>query len=442
MKKLVSILLAALLCCAVVMPLAGCGNENFPVTVANITIQKEPRAIVVLDPSAADIISYMSYDAKIVGRSAEVDQSYLAVAPAFGTAASPDVGSIIASGAEVVFANEAIPDDAVEALKQKDIKVIKMSLADSPSALETNYLTIGKILGGAKTGEAKGKESYQKLIEHMERLKIEATSANSTVLNTACYLYSGRGGLRLMTSGTYVDMLIGYTGAVNVAVNIDQNNVDENTLKIANPNYVFYDSEETLNAVKQSAVLSKLTALSANKTLMITNPEISRQGLTALETLEKMVYFMHPELQKNKPADNTATQAATQATQAATQATTQAATTAPQAATTAPQATTAPAQQATTAAATEAKSVAEQYKIDIKDLTLAYEDENDDVQKMQQRLFDLGYIDDKENVTGYYGDVTKAAIEAFQKKSKLDENGDEANAKTLEALFMSNAPKA
>ena len=61
---------------------------------------------------------------------------------------------------------------------------------------------------------------------------------------------------------------------------------------------------------------------------------------------------------------------------------------------------------------------------------------------MQQRLFDLGYIDDKENVTGYYGDVTKAAIEAFQKKSKLDENGDEANAKTLEALFMSNAPKA
>ena len=61
---------------------------------------------------------------------------------------------------------------------------------------------------------------------------------------------------------------------------------------------------------------------------------------------------------------------------------------------------------------------------------------------MQQRLFDLGYIDDKENVTGYYGDVTKEAITAFQKKSKLDENGEEADSKTLEALFMSNAPKA
>lgn len=440
MKKFVSILLAALMCCAVVLPLAGCGDENYPVTVANITIKSEPKAIVVLDPSAADIISYMSYDAKIVGRSAEVDQSYLAVAPVFGTSVSPDINGIIGAGAEVVFANNSIPDAAAEALEDNDVKVIKMSLADSPSALETNYLTIGKILGGAKTGEAKGKESYDKLIEHMDKLKIQATSTANSVLNTACYLYSGRGGLRLMTSGTYVDMLIGYTGAVNVAVNIDQNNVDENTLKIANPNYIFYDSEDTLSAVKQSAVLSKLTALSEKKTLMLSAPEISRQGLTALATLEKMVYFMHPELEKNKAASETA--AATQPTtaQTATQAATQAATTQP-AATTAPQATTAPAQE-TTAAATEPKSVAEQYKIDLSDLTLEYEDENDDVKAMQQRLFDLGYIDDKENVTGYYGDMTKEAVEAFQKKSKLDENGEEADSKTLEALFMSNAPKA
>ena len=440
MKKFVSILLAALMCCAVVLPLAGCGDENYPVTVANITIKSEPKAIVVLDPSAADIISYMSYDAKIVGRSAEVDQSYLAVAPVFGTSVSPDINGIIGAGAEVVFANNSIPDAAAEALEDNDVKVIKMSLADSPSALETNYLTIGKILGGAKTGEAKGKESYDKLIEHMDKLKIQATSTANSVLNTACYLYSGRGGLRLMTSGTYVDMLIGYTGAVNVAVNIDQNNVDENTLKIANPNYIFYDSEDTLSAVKQSAVLSKLTALSEKKTLMLSNPEISRQGLTALATLEKMVYFMHPELEKNKAASETA--AATQPTtaQTATQAATQAATTQP-ATTTAPQATTAPAQE-TTAAATEPKSVAEQYKIDLSDLTLEYEDENDDVKAMQQRLFDLGYIDDKENVTGYYGDMTKEAVEAFQKKSKLDENGEEADSKTLEALFMSNAPKA
>ena len=171
MKKFVSILLAALMCCAVVLPLAGCGDENYPVTVANITIKSEPKAIVVLDPSAADIISYMSYDAKIVGRSAEVDQSYLAVAPVFGTSVSPDINGIIGAGAEVVFANNSIPDAAAEALEDNDVKVIKMSLADSPSALETNYLTIGKILGGAKTGEAKGKESYDKLIEHMDAIK-------------------------------------------------------------------------------------------------------------------------------------------------------------------------------------------------------------------------------------------------------------------------------
>ncbi len=89
-----------------------------------------------------------------------------------------------------------------------------MSLADTPKELETNYLTIGKILGGAVTGLEKGTSSYEKLIEHMEKLKIEVSSSTTSgALETACYLYVDDGSLRVMTSGTYVDMLIGYTGA-------------------------------------------------------------------------------------------------------------------------------------------------------------------------------------------------------------------------------------
>ena len=296
MKKIISVLLAAVMVCTAAVMFAGCGDGNYPVTVANITIDKEPAGIVVLDPSAADIISYMSYDGKIVGRSTEVDQSYLAVAPDFGTAANPNADSIIESGAQVVFANDKINADTVKTLEEKKIKVIKMSLADTPKELETNYTTIGKILGGAVTGLEKGTSSYQKLIEHMDKLKIEAASSTaSTALDTACYLYVDDGSLRVMTSGTYVDMLIGYTGAVNVAVNIADGNVDVNTLRIANPNYIFYSDEQTLNAIQSDDVLSKLTAITSGKALQISNTEITRQGLTALSTLEKMINFMHPE---------------------------------------------------------------------------------------------------------------------------------------------------
>ena len=431
MKRIISVLLAAVMVCTAAVIFAGCGDGNYPVTVANITIDKEPEAIVVLDPSAADIISYMNYDGKIVGRSTEVDQSYLSVAPDFGAAAEPDVNSIINSGAQVVFAGDKINDDAVKQLKEKKIQVIKMSLADTPKELETNYLTIGKILGGAVTGLEKGTSSYEKLIEHMEKLKIEVSSSTTSgALETACYLYVDDGSLRVMTSGTYVDMLIGYTGAVNVAVNIIDGNVEVNTLRIANPNYIFYSDEQTLNAIQSDDVLSKLTAVTSGKALQVSEKEITRQGLTALATLEKMIGFMHPELAKKATTDEAATQAQTPA-QTATEAATQAATQA--------------AAQATQAANEAPHSEADRYDIKITDdlsLKKGDEDKGDskDVWELQHRLWNLDYLVGVDNVTGYYGDLTEQAVKDYQKTAGFEVTGVADN-KTIKALFMSDAPK-
>ena len=432
MKRLISVLLAAVMVCTAAVMFAGCGDGNYPVTVANITIDKEPTAIVVLDPSAADIISYMNYDGKIVGRSTEVDQSYLSVAPDFGAASEPDVQGIINSGAQVVFAGDKLSDDAFKQLEDSKVQVIKMSLADTPKELETNYLTIGKILGGAVTGLEKGTTAYEKLIEQMEKLKIEVSSSTvSGALETACFLYVDNGSLRVMTAGTYVDMLIGYTGAVNVAVNIVDGNVDVNTLRIANPNFIFYPDEQTFNAIKSDDVLSKLGAVTSGKALMITDKEITRQGLTALATLEKMIGFMHPELAKKATSDEAATQAQTPAqtaTEAATQAQTQAV-----AVTTAP-------------AAEAPHSEADRYEIKITDdLSLNKGDEDEDGSKdvfeLQHRLWNLDYIIGVDNVTGYYGDMTEQAVKDFQKAAGLEVTGAADN-KTIKTLFMSDAPKA
>ena len=431
MKRIISVLLTAVMVCTAAVIFAGCGDGNYPVTVANITIDKEPEAIVVLDPSAADIISYMNYDGKIVGRSTEVDQSYLSVAPDFGAAAEPDVNSIINSGAQVVFAGDKINDDAVKQLQEKKIQVIKMSLADTPKELETNYLTIGKILGGAVTGLEKGTSSYEKLIEHMEKLKIEVSSSTTSgALETACYLYVDDGSLRVMTSGTYVDMLIGYTGAVNVAVNIIDGNVEVNTLRIANPNYIFYSDEQTLNAIQSDDVLSKLTAVTSGKAFQVSEKEITRQGLTALATLEKMIGFMHPELAKKATTDEAAAQAQTPA-QTATEAATQAATQA--------------AAQATQAANEAPHSEADRYDIKITDdlsLKKGDEDKGDskDVWELQHRLWNLDYLVGVDNVTGYYGDLTEQAVKDFQKAAGFEVTGVADN-KTIKALFMSDAPK-
>jgi iron complex transport system substrate-binding protein len=433
MKKLIAGILCAVLVLGTALSLSGCGDKNYPVKIANLTIDKEPKSIVVLDPNSADIISYMGYDVKIVGRSREVDQKYLDVAPVMGSAVSPSVQDIIDSGATVVFANEGLNDDFEQSLEKEGIAVIEMSVAETPKQLETNYHTIGKILGGNDDGDAKAASSYDKLISAMEQRKSEASAKNATALDTVCYLYYEQGGLRLMTRGTYGDMLLGYTGSVNVAVNIDENKVDVNTLKVANPKYIFYADDSTLKAVQADPVLSKLAAVTGGKTMQITKDEMSRQGLTALETLEKMIGFIHPELAKAQKATEPTQQTETKpaeaqaATQAATEAATQAA-----------------AQTAATQAATQpaaATSVADKYKIDLKDLSLKEEDDNDDVKAMQQRLFDLGYVSDKENITGYFGEISKKAVSAFQKASGIKETGEADNA-TLVKLFASDAKKS
>ena len=433
MKKLIAGIICAVLVLGTALSLSGCGDKNYPVKIANLTIDKEPKSIVVLDPNSADIISYMGYDVKIVGRSREVDQKYLDVAPVMGSAVSPSVQDIIDSGATVVFANEGLNDDFEQSLEKEGIAVIKMSVAETPKQLETNYHTIGKILGGNDDGDAKAASSYDKLISAMEQRKSEASAKNATALDTVCYLYYEQGGLRLMTSGTYGDMLLGYTGSVNVAVNIDENKVDVNTLKVANPKYIFYADDNTLKAVQADPVLSKLAAVTGGKTMQITKDEMSRQGLTALETLEKMIGFIHPELAKAQKATEPTQQTETKPAEA--QAATQAA---------AEAATQAAAQTAATQAATQpaaATSVADKYKIDLKDLSLKEEDDNDDVKAMQQRLFDLGYVSDKENITGYFGEISKKAVSAFQKASGIKETGEADNA-TLVKLFASDAKKS
>lgn len=401
-KKIVSLFLVGTLAVSSAAMFSGCGDGDYPVQVANFEIQEQPTKVVALDPYAADIISYIGYDVNMIGRSDEVNQEWLSVVPSFGSADNPDIDAIVEGNTDVVFASENMSDENKKLIQDKGIRVITLSQATTQTQLETNYITLGKILGGAETGTLKAQKAYEELIGEMDKLKVSAEEAReSDIPYEVCYLYTENGQLKMMTSGTYGDMLLSYTGSVNVAVNVAENSVEFNTLKVANPDYVFYDSEETLNFIKSDATLKSLSAIKKKNTLMVTSDEMNRQGNTALETLEKMIGFMYPALAKQNGSSSDE-------------------------------------ELATEPAKAEAKSVAEDYKIDLKDLKLEYEQDNDDVLAMQQRLFDLGYIDDEENVTGYYGDVTKAAVKAFQKNNEIEETGTADN-DTLTAMFMDDA---
>ena len=61
-------------------------------------------------------------------------------------------------------------------------------------------------------------------------------------------------------------------------------------------------------------------------------------------------------------------------------------------------------------------------------------DSGEDVTGVQQRLYELGYLDNKANITGNFGDKTEEAAKAFQKKNSLTSDGKVGN-KTIGMLY-------
>ena len=437
--KFISAFLAAVFAITTAIALAGCASTEYPVEVANITIGKEPKNVVVLDANTADIISYMGLDGKIVGRSDQVDQESLSAAPSVGASTKPDLQKIRETSAELVFAGENLDKTIEDSLESEGVNVVKMAFADTPKQLLVNYKSIGKILSGELTGEKKGEDSYNKLTEEMRKINSSIRGTNTTgASDTICYLYYDNNKLKIMTRDTYGEMLMEYTNCINVASQINENQVDVQVLSNARPKYIFYSDEAALNAIKSDPVLSKLGAVTAGNLLQLTDKEMRRQGATALTTLQKMVDFIYNGKYKATP-DQPVTQAAQ--TQATTAPAAQTATKAAQNAQTATQATTAPAAQTATGAAQAANSVAATYKINLTNLSLKAEDENANVKIMQKRLYDLGYITEADNVTGYYGEVSEQAVKDFQTANGIRATGIADNA-TLAAMFKQTAKKA
>lgn len=425
MKKLVSVLLAAAVALSSALIMTGCEEQEYPVSIANYTIEKEPENVVVLDPVTADIMAYMDFERKFAGRSKEVTQPELKAAPVVGTEENPDIDQIVKLKTDLVFCNDKIAEDAQKKLESKGIQVIKLQKPETTAEVKTNYETIGKALAGTKKGSAAGKEAYNKLVQDLDKQKREIENLNSTgALYTVCYLYIDGQKLNKLSSGSFGNILMGYTNCVNIfsvgtnSTSVSPSNDTAKVVASANPNFILYDKKETLDQLKSSKTLSKLNAVKSERTLEISLTDMSLPGITAEKTLKKMIDFIYPG-HGATPDEAAKTAASAPAKQETTKK---------------PQETTAP----------KAEDVSAQYKISLTDLSLTVNSEGESVSAVQQRLVDLGYLTqsvEDSNVTGYYGEATVNAVKAFQKKNGIKETGD-ADAATLKALFLSNAKKA
>lgn len=306
MKRIISILLAVIMLLSTTALLGGCSSEDskeFPVTIGNVTIKQEPKNIVVLSDILADVISYIGYDVKMVGRSLECDQKFLAVVPVVGSADNPSIDSIMDFETDLVIADNTLTDKARKKLEEQNITVITLVRAENLDELKTLYANLGAVLGGNVTGRAKGEEAYDDLIGTINTFK----GTIDNVVKTAAYLYlNEQGELCTFTKGSIESIIFGYNGAMNVFSNQEEAVINSEELKMATPTFLFYDNDEALTYLMNDDLLSNLSALKANRVCKIPLRSFSRQGITYEDIVYTMIDTMFVEHDDATPDEATA----------------------------------------------------------------------------------------------------------------------------------------
>ncbi len=296
LKKILSLILAICMLATMTLCLCSCkdsSNGEYPVTVGDITIEEEPLNIVVLSDCFADIISYMGYDVKMVGRSIECDQEFLSVVPLVGTAASPDIDSIVSYETDLVIADDSISDASKQQLSDNSIQVLTLKKPTSFEETHTIYNNLGTALGGREKGKTKGQSAYDELINTLNTY--ENAIPTSTV-KSACYLYLDETGtLCTLTKGSLEYEMFDYCGAINVFPDQENPQVDLSQLKFATPSCIFYDNDAVLTFLKNNAELSDMAALTQNETFMVKKSDFNRLGVTFEENIYRMIEFMFIE---------------------------------------------------------------------------------------------------------------------------------------------------
>lgn len=322
MKRTLSILLAVCLLLSCVGLFAGCSakgdNQNYPVTVREVTIEQEPKAVVVLNDYLADIVSYIGYDIKMVGRSEECDQEFLQIVPVVGKAAAPDINTITSAGADLVIADNSLTADAKQNLEAAGIKVLQMQPATKLDELQALYVDLGTALGGKTTGAEKGQKSYDTLFDTLDTLNTATTS----FVQSAAYLYLDESGqLCTFTEGSLEQKFFNYSGTTNVFAHQTEPVIDPDHLKIESPSYLFVDSTAVLEIMQADPSLANVSALKSGHTLVIPKKNFERHGTSVEQAVFDILSYIE-KVSKATPDEATlaATEAATEeATEAATE---------------------------------------------------------------------------------------------------------------------------
>lgn len=386
---------------------SGGNDKDFPVTIQGVTIQDEPAGVVVLSQNLADVILAMSYEISLKGKSAECTQEDLSVLPNMTV---QDVQQIKDAGADLVLLDSDPGEAEKQSLNQAGIDVLVIPAAANREDFERLYEEVGAAIKGGQTGYTHGKETAQDIFYTVD--DIERVIPDSDITITMCYLYDTEG--NAVTGDQFAGKLIESAGLTNAFSGSDSGVVDIESLKIANPQYIFCDIG-VKQELSQKEGYQDLDAVKNGMVYELDASYLDRQGRGMIQAILFMAAQIYPELMESSdpvssmeapenfldsstPQDDPSVSSSGSSSQT------------------------------TTSSGSTTTSLSGN--------TLKKGDQGDDVLALQKRLDELGYM--FLPCTGEFGDGTEQAIKDFQYLNGMTVTGI-ADSETQAKLASSDA---
>ena len=267
---------------------SGVAEQDFPVTVNEVTIQDEPKGVVVLSPNLAEVIMALGYEMQLCGKGAACTQEDLSVLPDMTL---DDPQSILGVGADLVLTEDAPSEEQKQGLNDAGIDVVTIAPATSREDFTRLYREVGSCMMGGVKGYERGEKIAEGIFSTIDDISRQIPQTDTPV--SVCYLYDVEGGV--VTGDTLEGKLIECAGLINAASDGAGNHMDVETLLMVQPQYIFCPTglKDTLAQTDQ---YKDLTAVQEGRVYEMDPSLMEWQGNGVISAVSFMAGTVYPAL--------------------------------------------------------------------------------------------------------------------------------------------------
>ena len=277
-------------------------NCSYPIEVtdangATVTVTEEPDDVVVLAPSAAQVMWEIRAQEKVVGMPVRYHTEYLDGSTektnVVGEQGQPQIETIVGLEPDLVLAPNVVSEDAVEQLRNAGLTVYRFEQARSIAGVVEKTRLTGRLVGeydAAREVSARTQatlKAYRAATEDEQR---------PTVLYTL-------GGGYVAGPETFIGDVIDAAGGENVATaaNISEYDVISNEVIVSeDPDWIVVPTGVDIPSGPE---INGTTAIQEGQVLRVDRNFMHQPGPRVVQPLETMATTFHPETTTNVTVD-------------------------------------------------------------------------------------------------------------------------------------------